>query len=132
MFSDELIKIYIGIVGAVIGFLVKDYLDRRREIENQRIIDRREHYRNLLLCLKSLSEGKREHSDVLKYEYAFLWLYAPDNVIQPAKKLINRLDTHSKTINVLQEVGELLLEIRKDLGFRHTKLSTLDFNFSKE
>jgi hypothetical protein len=127
MLSDDLIKLIFGLIGAVIGFVVKDYLDRKRDIEVQRISDRREHYKTLLLCLKSLSEGNRESEAVLKYEYAFLWLYAPDKVVRCCNKLIQQLNTQPYGINVIEEVGELLLEMRKDLGRRRTKLSVNNF-----
>jgi len=129
--SAEFINIVIGLIGGILGFLIKDYLDRRRELESQRIVDRREHYRNLLLCLKSLNEGKREHIELLSFEYAFLWLHAPDSVIHSANNLIGRLNSRGKQPKVLQEVGELVLAMRKDLGFQKTKLANDDFHTLK-
>ena len=127
MIADDFIKLLIGLVGAVVGFFIKDYLDRKRDAELQRINDRREHYRTLLLCLKGLGEGKRENEELLRYEYGFLWLYAPDNVVRSCNALIQRLSTQPYGINVFGEVSELILEMRKDLVNRRTKLSVDDF-----
>jgi len=46
--------------GGAAGYLLKFYLDRRNAEEERAFADKREHYRNLLLCLKSLREGKAE------------------------------------------------------------------------
>ena len=130
--SPELINIIVGLIGGFIGYFIKDYVDQRKELKSQQMIDRREHYRNLLLSLKSLSEGKREHTALLSFEYQFLWLHAPDSVIRSANKLIQKLNSQGKQPKVLDEVGELVLEMRKDLCFQKTKLSTNDFDSLKK
>ena len=56
--------------GAGAGNLLKFYLDRRKAAEERAFVDKREHYRNLLLCLKSLREGKSEHRELLWFEYS--------------------------------------------------------------
>jgi hypothetical protein len=78
------------------GYFVKYYLDKKSESETRAFKDKREHYRNLILCLKSLREGKSEHIDLFFFEYSFIWLYAPDNVIRSANKLVEKLKTSRK------------------------------------
>jgi hypothetical protein len=104
--------------GAVAGYLLKFYLDRKKTAEERTFADKREHYRNLLLCLKSLREGKSEHTDMLWYEYSFLWFHAPDSVIKSANTLITKIKGESvKAEEVAPFVGELLLQIRRSVKF---------------
>lgn len=114
--------------GAVAGYLLKFYLDRRKAAEERAFADKREHYRNLLLCLKSLREGKSEHTEMLWYEYSFLWLHAPDSVIKSANALMAKVKEGSgNTEELAPFVGELLLQIRRDMGFPKTSLLQTDF-----
>jgi len=125
MISDELIKLAFLGVGTIAGYFLKDYLDRRKEMETKRIADRRDHYRNLVLCLKSLSRGNRDNDELLRFEYSFLWLYAPDSVVRSFNDLLQLLN--SDTPVVASDVGELILAMRRDLGFDRTKLSASEF-----
>lgn len=132
----EWIQIWIQIVvplftllcGGFGGYFVKYYLDKRSESETRIFKDKREHYRNLILCLKSLREGKGENIDLFFFEYSFIWLYAPDNVIRYANKLVEKLKTHRKiSLEDQKLVGELLVEIRRDIGFARTNLKETDY-----
>ncbi len=114
--------------GAVAGYFLKFYLDRRKAAEERTFADKREHYRNLLLCLKSLREGNSECTDMLWYEYSFLWLHAPDSVIKSANILVAKIKEGAiKAQELAPFVGELLLQIRRDMGFSKTSLLSTDF-----
>jgi len=114
--------------GAVAGYLLKFYLDRRKAAEERAFVDKREHYRNLLLCLKSLREGESKHTEMLWYEYSFLWLHAPDSVIKSANALMAKVKEGSVNAEGLAPfVGDLLLQIRRDMGFPKTSLLQTDF-----
>ena len=125
--SNELINLFVLGVGTAAGYFLKDFLDRRKEVEIKRIADRRDHYRNLILCLKSLSEGQRDNDKLLRFEYSFLWLYAPDSVIRSFNRLLHRLNTETDAPLVASEVGELVLAMRRDLGFERTHLTASEF-----
>ena len=127
MISDALIQLGIAGVGTVIGYFLKDYIDRRKEAEARRVADRREHYRNLILCLKSLSEGSRDNDKLLSFEYSFLWLHAPDSVIRSFNKLLSRLRSEGDNPEVALEVAELILAMRRDLGFSCTRLLASEY-----
>lgn len=115
-------------LGAVAGYLLKFYLDRRKAAEERAFADKREHYRTLLLCLKSLREGNPEHTELLWFEYSFLWLHAPDSVIKSANALVAKVKEGSgKAEELAPFIGELLLEIRRDMGFSRTALLQSDF-----
>jgi len=117
-----------GAFGAVAGYLLKFFLDRRKAMEERAFTDKREHYRNLLVCLKSLREGKSEHTDLLWFEYSFLWLHAPDSVITSANALVTKIKEGSvKAEELAPFVGDLLLQIRRDMGFPRTSLLQTDF-----
>ena len=114
--------------GGMGGYLIKYYLEKKSESETRIFKDKREHYRNLLLCLKSFREGESEHIDLFFFEYSFLQLYAPDNVIRSASKLANKLRTSSMlSVEDQRLVGELLVEVRRDMGFGKTELEAEDY-----
>jgi hypothetical protein len=115
-------------LGGVVGYLLKFYLDRWKAAEERAFADKREHYRNLLLCLKSLREGSSEDIDLLWFEYSFLWLHAPDSVIKSANTLMVKIKEGSEKAEELAPfIGELLLQIRRDMGFSKTSLVPTDF-----
>lgn len=127
MIPDEIIKLGILGIGTAAGYFLKDRLDRRKEAETKRMADRRDHYRNLILCLKSLAEGRRDNDEMLRFEYSFLWLYAPDAVIHSFNHLLLRLNSEGGTQIGASEVGELILAMRRDLGFERTRLLASEF-----
>ena len=114
--------------GGIGGYLFRFYLDRRKAAEERAFADKREHYRNLLLCLKSLREGNLESTELLWFEYSFLWLHAPDSVIKSANTLVAKMKEGFVNAEELGPfVGELLLQIRRDMGFSKTTLQQADF-----
>lgn len=114
--------------GAAAGYWLKFYFDQRKAREERAFADKRNHYRTLLLCLKSLREGNSEHTDMLWYEYSFLWLHAPDSVIKSANALVTKIKEGTvKAEELAPLVGDLLLQIRRDMGFPKTSLLQVDF-----
>lgn len=90
--------------------MFKHILDKRGEAESRRFAYKREHYRNLILAIKNLAEGGREHEKLFWFEYSFLWLYAPDAVLLSANKIAKILkQLPSPATNLKSELGELLL-----------------------
>ena len=122
------LQLLIAALGAAAGYLLKFYLDQRKAAEERAFADKRDHYRTLLLCLKSLREGNSQHTDALWYEYSFLWLHAPDSVIKSANALVTKIKEGAvKTEELAPFVGDLLLQIRRDMGFPKTSLLQTDF-----
>ena len=106
-------------LGAAGGYVLKYLLDKRGEAESRRFSDKREHYRTLILTIKNLAEGGRDHEALFWFEYTFLWLYAPDAVLRAAKTVGETLKkSPSSTADLNRALGELLLEMRHDIGFR--------------
>jgi hypothetical protein len=104
------------------------YFDRRKAAAERNIEDKREHYKNLILCLKSLREGDLQHVNLLWFEYSFLWLHAPDSVIRAFNSLIEKLNEGPASRDLLPPlIGELLLQIRRDMGFGKTNLQKTEF-----
>jgi len=114
--------------GGLGGYFLKFYLDRKKEAEERKFEDKREHYRNLILCLKSLREGKTQHLEMLWFEYSFLWLYASDAVINSANNLMREIHREMKSFkDIIPLIGDLLIEMRRDIGFSRTSLSSQDY-----
>jgi len=81
----------VATIGTVLVGLFTFYLDRRKAAEERAFVDKRSHYINLLLSLKSLREGSSANIDLLWFEYSFLWLHAPDPVIKSANALVTKI-----------------------------------------
>ena len=110
------------------GYVLKYLLDKRGEAESRRFSDKREHYRNLILTIKGLAEGGRDNEAVFWFEYSFLWLYAPDAVLMAAKTVGETLKkSPSSTADLNRALGELLLEMRHDIGFRGSRMTASDY-----
>ncbi|MBI5215600.1 MAG: hypothetical protein HY960_07580 [Ignavibacteriae bacterium] len=124
---EIIIPIIIGLFGGVIGYMAKYVLDKRSESETRIYMDKREHYRNLLLCIKSLSEQKTENIELFYYEYSFLWLHASDDVIRSANELLSIIKSSKVPLVIGQDIlGKLLVSMRQDLGLK-SKLESSDF-----
>jgi len=112
-----------GLLG---GYSIKYILDRRREAESRRFADKRKHYQNLILAIKGLAEGEMERETLFWFERAFIWLYAPDEVLKKANAVANVMG--SSPADLTGALGELVLEMRRDMGFKATKLTPGDFS----
>jgi hypothetical protein len=123
----NLVSPVVGVGGAVGGYMLKYLLDKRSEAESRRFTDKREHYRNLILTIKKLVEGG-EAEELFWFEYSFLWLYAPDTVIRTANTVATILKkSPSPTADLNAALGELLLEMRHDVGFRASRMTSGDY-----
>ncbi len=129
--DSPLVNLIVAAAGAVLGYLLKYNLDKRGEAESRRFTDKREHYRNLILTIKNLTEGEKQAQnaqDLFWFEYSFLWLYAPDTVLRSANSVARILkESASPTADLNSALGELLLEIRRDIGFKASEMTSLDY-----
>ncbi|MFA5423871.1 MAG: hypothetical protein WC374_08445 [Phycisphaerae bacterium] len=122
------LQIIIPIFTGLGGYFLKHFLDLKKEAEDRRFKDKRKHYRNLILCLKSLKEGKADNLEFLWFEYSFLWLHAPDTVINSFNKLLQTIQLGSNSSeDTSLLIGDLLVSIRHDMGFPKTLLKSEDF-----
>ena len=108
-----------GLPAVGLAAVLTYWLDRRKAAEERRAADRRDHYRNVILCLKNLREGRADHADLLRFEYAFLWLYAPNDVVEAAGALVDQIGAKSHQPADLEPlIGDLIQRMRNDMGFR--------------
>jgi len=114
---------------AAISAALTYFFDRRKAAAERAVAGKLEHYKNLILCLKSLREGDSKHVDLLWFEYSFLWLHAPDSVIRAFNLLVTKLKSGAADREQLAPlVGELLLHVRRDMGFENTELQSTEFH----
>ncbi len=130
--DSPLVNLIVAAVGAVFGYLLKYNLDKRGEAESRRFTDKREHYRNLILTIKNLTDDEKQAKnaqDIFWFEYSFLWLYAPDTVLRSANTVARILKESSSPTADLKDsaLGELLLEMRRGIGFKASEMTSLDY-----
>jgi len=117
--------------GAIGGYLLKYFLDKRGEAESRRYRDKRQHYRNLILAIKKLAEGGNEtevEKELFWFEYSFLWLYSPDLVVRSANAVAMILQkSPSQTAELNVALGELLLSMRHDVGFKTSGMTSSEY-----
>lgn len=125
MSTANLIQILYALIAGFGGYLLKALLDARSERERQRHTEKEPHYRTLILCIKSLSSGNRKDIDLFLYEFYFLWLYAPDDVIRAAREVTYRISTKGNiaTQSNRTALANLLMAIRRDMGFKRTDVA---------
>lgn len=125
-FILELLKI---VVGGVVGFYLKSYLDKRAEIEARDYKAKEKRYQTLLDLARVYYQESQQvgrHREI-KQKQKFIrelqvdaWLYASDKVLENANLFLDQLDKDyklkggggEKTANYLKAMAE---EIRKDL-----------------
>lgn len=115
----------------VITWLLNEWGKRRHE----NYIRKEQRYSALLKSLRGFyveSQNKELKEEFLN-EVNQCWLYCPDRVIEKAYAFLNTVHTDNKFNDVGKEIalGELILEIRKDLYtqffFKRTHLKAEDF-----
>ncbi|MCK5306828.1 MAG: hypothetical protein KAJ66_06800 [Candidatus Omnitrophica bacterium] len=127
------------IFGGVSGYFIKSWLEKRAERETRIFERKREKYQNLLRYLKGFMEGTANKKDKQLFlnELSESWLYASDSVVLKANKLLDEFihsneqghpDDQNTAKNML---GELVLEMRRDLEYKNTKLKFSNYRILK-
>ncbi len=105
------------ILGSVIVWALSERSKRRQEIYKRK----EERYAKLIESLKGFYVNNQDKTlkDAFLTQINLSWMYCPDIVIQKAYEFIHMVHTHSDRKYSDDEkekaVGELILEIRKDL-----------------
>jgi len=121
----------IALLVVAITWLLNEWSKRRHED----YIRKEQRYSALLKSLKGfyIQSQSRELKEEFLSQLNQCWLYCPDKVIQKAYNFLNTVHTDVKASDSEKEtaLGELVLEIRKDLYahhfFRKTKFKPNDF-----
>lgn len=115
----------------VITWLLNEWGKRHHE----NYIRKEQRYSALLKSLRGfyIESQDKELKEKFLNEVNQCWLYCPDRVIEKAYAFLNKVHTDNKFNGAGKEIalGELILEIRKDLyvqfPFKRTNLKAEDF-----
>lgn len=121
----------VALLVATISWLLNEWSKRRHED----YIRKEQRYSALLKSLKGfyVQSQDRELKEEFISQFNQCWLYCPDKVIQKGCNFLNTVHTDIKANDLERRnaLGELVLEIRRDLYIRHlfrkTKLKSHDF-----
>lgn len=129
----------IALIGGVIGYFLKYFLDINGESKRKLRESREKQYRDLLNNLLGFFEGwedKKQQKQFLQDLYTSAPLYASDEVIKLAHQYADILDRNiPKSPDQALVYPKLVLAIRKELnkiqGDKKTKLTEQDIKVKK-
>ena len=120
----------IGLLGMLSGALVVHYLTKKREIDARHFADKRAGYMilidlifELLFSIKNgqkLSE-KSMQENMIKFKKSLLVWGGPE-IIEAWNQYEQTVDANSPSVNLIQELDNVLRAVRKDLGHNDSTL----------
>lgn len=132
--QNEVLLIFASFVCGVIGYMIRTIMDRRWEIKKSLEEKRRETYKLFLDKLyeifwtaqgetEKLTQGLKELDKLI----GFIALQCSDNIILAYKDFreIAR-DREKKSSEFNDALAKVLLEMRKDMGYKDTKITKKD------
>ena len=137
---ESITQIILSVLGLIgIGGIITSWLNKRKEIEFQKLEQKQKRYRSMLLYMDAYFEpgnikylssrqpdinSSKDIVEYLKAEYHEMLLYAYKNVIFASKKFISQPSRE----NFLS----VILEMRKDLWIRKSDIKIKDILLAKE
>ncbi|UTN06556.1 hypothetical protein L0669_11745 [Flavobacterium bizetiae] len=130
---EVLMTILLPLTGGGIGFLLKRYLDKKRELFNENAKERRQAYQDFVDIIIDIFAGKNEtkqkSSDVNRlFEfYKKNILFAPPNVVNAFSDYMQYIyvfdnSDPNQTAEHIRKLTEVLKQMRKDLGLSNSDL----------
>lgn len=130
---------FLLILGGIISWALKARYDKLKEQEEILRGEKIKIYKKLLepffIILSDTSKISEATKIILSYQYkenAFIMrIFGSDSVIEAHNKLMKisynpEINTENNPKIMIEAVGRLLLEIRKDIGNKKTKLNEID------
>ena len=129
------------ILGGIITWIIKSKIEELRSIEEKLLEERRKIYINILepfiLIFAGVTPGKIKEaqniisSDEYRKTGFLLNLYGSDNVIKAFNDMMILAFSSEKTesrdpLAMMNKLGKFLLEIRKSVGNKKSKLKNID------
>nr|WP_315247647.1 hypothetical protein [uncultured Flavobacterium sp.] len=130
---EVLITILLPIVGGGIGFLLKRYLDKKRELFNENAKERRQAYQdfvNIIIDIFAGTKDKKQKPFDINRLYDFYKkniLFAPPNVVNAFSDYMQYLyvfdnSNPNQTAEHIKKLTEVLKHMREDLGLSNKDL----------
>lgn len=128
-----LVTILLPLIGGGIGFLLKRYLDKKRELFNENAKERRQAYQDfvdIIIDIFATTKDKKAKPFDVKRLYDFYKknvLFAPPKVVNAFSdymQYIYKFDSNDPAQNSehIKKLTEVLKQMRKDLGLSNKDL----------
>lgn len=128
----------IGFFGVVIGYFIKYFLEYRQSKRLEELNKKRKVYEDAVESLGVFlsNRGTLEEQQVkFTNAYSSIWLWAPDDVVKAFSDFLQiQINFAESNNNVDQDHLKMkdtkcVIEMRKDLGFPKTSLTSEDYKF---
>jgi len=130
---EVLITITLPLAGGGVGFLLKRYLDKKRELFNENAKERRQAYQDFVNIIIDIFAGKdkkeKKPFDINRlYDfYKKNILFAPPSVVNAFSDYMQYLyvfdsNNPDQTAEHIKKLTEVLKQMRKDLGLNNSDL----------
>ena len=127
-----------GFIGVVIGYFIKYFLDYRQSKRLEELSKKRKVYEDAVETLGIFISNRtvlKEQQDKFMDAYSKVWLWAPDDVVRAFSDFLQiqiALATPNNKVSqnsAKMKYTKCVIEMRKDLGFPKTSLTSQDYKF---
>lgn len=130
---EVLITILLPIVGGGIGFLLKRYLDKKRELFNENAKERRQAYQDFINIIIDIFAGTKDKKQK-PFDISRLYDFYKKNILFAPPKVVNAFSDYmqylyvfdksdpNQTVEHVKKLTEVLKHMRADLGLSNKDL----------
>lgn len=126
------IAVVVSAVIAVLGYSFNHRLSQQAEA----LAKKKQVYEEISAALSIFVRGRDAHDrrEAFLDEYAKLWLWAPDPVVEAANELLHLMidfnaSDDQQQVNAKRAYADFIIEMRRDLGFSKTVLRSSEYIF---
>lgn len=129
---EVFLTILLPLLGAGVGFLLKRYLDKKRELSNENAKERRQAYQDFVNIIIDLFAGEKTQKKPFNISRLFEFykknvLFAPPNVVNAFgdyMQYLYKFDSSdpNQSAEHIRKLTNVLKHMRKDLGLSNKKL----------
>jgi len=122
-----LVAVIGGIFGSIVTWIVKYFFDKKKELDSNQYLKKRESYEKLVLTLRGVLCGTEGFKEKFFEELNYAWLYASEDVLKKCYSFQDEMLGKKKLDGekMLKLAEDVLKAMRDDLGLKNRNLDNL-------